>query len=69
MDDFIHDLYTMIVMGMGKKLEINEKQGKKIPVFLPSLKSDADYFPGRKNRKQAGTTLGTIYQPLRSGRI
>ena len=56
----------MNMMGMGEKTPkrtyISEKQGK-IPrlvslPFPPVIKLEADCFPGRKNRKQAGTTLG-----------
>ena len=52
---FIHDLYTMNVMGMGENPEINEKQGKKSPFgcppIPPSLRSEADCFPGWKEPK------------------
>ena len=44
-----------------KNPEINEKR-KKLHVWLPShppsIKLEAYCFPGRKNRKQAGPTLG-----------
>ena len=51
--------------GMGeKKTETynNENKGKNSPFgcppIPPSIKLEADCFPGRKNRKQAGPTLG-----------
>ena len=44
------------------KIYIHEKQGKNspfgFPPIPPSIKLEADCFPGRKNRKQAGPTLG-----------
>ena len=33
---FIHDLYTMLVMGMGEKPRNKRKTRKKIPIWLPS---------------------------------
>ena len=30
------------------------------PLIPPSIKLEADCFPGRKNRKQAGPTLGGV---------
>ena len=45
-----------------RKTYIHEKQGKNPPFGLPpipsSTKLEADCFPGRKYRKQAGPTLG-----------
>ena len=62
MNDFIYkyDLFTINVMGMGEKPRNIYKNKGKIPrlVALPSIKLEADCFPGRKNRKQAGPTLG-----------
>ena len=61
MDDFIHDLYTMNMMGMGEKPRNKRKTRIKSPFgyppIPPSLKSEANCFPGEKNRKQAGPTL------------
>ena len=50
-------------MGMGEKPRNIYKNKGKIPrlVALPfptSIKLEADCFSGRKNRKQAGPTLG-----------
>ena len=53
-------------MGMGEKprnIYKSKKNKGKIPRLVslpspPSLKLEADCFPGRKNRKQAGPTLG-----------
>ena len=63
-------------MGMGeKKTEkyIHEKTRKKFPVWLPfhpPVYEIGGRFPGRKNRKQAGPTLGgmgiLIYRDKRS---
>ena len=65
MNDFIYkyDLFTMNVMGMGEKPRSIYKNKEKNPPFgcppiPPSLKLEADCFPGRKNGKQAGPTLG-----------
>ena len=45
-----------------EKTYIHEKQGKNspfgFPPIPPSIKLEADCFPGRKYRKQAGPTLG-----------
>ena len=53
------------MMGMGEKpLNIykSKKQRKNPPFGCPpiplSIKLEADCFPGRKNRKQAGPALG-----------
>ena len=54
---FIHDLYTMLVMGMGEKNpEINEKQGKKSPFGYPPIPpvskiGGPTVFRGRKEPK------------------
>ena len=50
-------------MGMGEKPRNIYKNKGKIPRLVtlpspPSIKLEADCFPGRKNRKQAGPTLG-----------
>ena len=65
MNDFIYkyDLFTMNVMGMGEKPRNIYKNQGKIPrlVALPSppvYKIGDRLFSGRKNRKQAGPTLG-----------
>ena len=65
MNDFIfkYDLFTMNVMGMGEKSPNYIQKQRKNPPFgcppiPPSIKLEADCFPGRKNRKQAGPTLG-----------
>ena len=57
--------FTMDMMGMGEKNPKNiytRKTRKKFPVWFPShppsIKLEADCFPGRKYRKQAGPTLG-----------
>ena len=51
--------------GNGRKnpeKHIYTKNKEKFPVWFPShppsIKLEADCFPGRKNRKQAGPTLG-----------
>ena len=52
--------------GDGRKKPENEKDETKEKRFFPfgcspippSIKLEADCFPGRKNRKQAGPTLG-----------
>ena len=58
----IHDLCTVNMMGMGENPRNKRNQGKTppfgYPPIPPSLKLEADCFPGRKNRKQAGATLG-----------
>ena len=53
------------MMGMGEKTPkkyMYKKNKEKFPVWFPSrppsIKLEADCFPGRKNRKQAGPTLG-----------
>ena len=67
MHDFIYNVwfFTMDMMGMGEKTPKNiytRKQGKNppfgFPPIPPSIKLEADCFPGRKYRKQAGPTLG-----------
>ena len=65
MNDFIYkyDLFTMNVMGMGEKpRNIYKNKGKNppfgYPAIPPSIKLEADCFPGRKDRKQAGPLLG-----------
>ena len=65
MNDFIYkyDLFTMNVMGMGEKTPKYIQKQRKNPPFgcppiPPSIKLEADCFPGRKNRKQAEPTLG-----------
>ena len=40
-----------------RKVYIHENK-EKIPRLVKSIKLEADCFPGRKNRKQAGPTLG-----------
>ena len=61
---FIYNIWFIYndMMGMGEKYPKNiytRKQGKNSPlVALPSIKLEADCFPGRKKRKQAGPTLG-----------
>ena len=57
----IYDFLQWIWWEWEKNPEIyvHEKQGKTPRlVALPSIKLEADCFPGRKNRKQAGPTLG-----------
>ena len=54
------------MMGMGEKprnIYKNKETKEKSPVWLPShpppsIKLEADCFPGRKNRKQVGPALG-----------
>ena len=53
------------MMGMGEKPRKNiytRKTRKNSPIGFPpippSIKLEADCFPERKNRKQAGRTLG-----------
>ena len=50
----------MDMMGMGEKPRniYTRKNKEKIPRLVESIKLEADCFPGRKNRKQAGPTLG-----------
>ena len=70
----IHDLYTVNMMGMGQKTRNKRKTRKNFPFGcspIPlSIKLEADCFPGRKNRKQAGPTLGwtgiLIYRDIRN---
>ena len=50
------------MMGMGKKTRnIYKNKGKNrpfgCPPIPPSIKLEADCFPGRKNRKQVGPAL------------
>ena len=59
----INDLFTVDMMGMGEKPRNKRKTRKKnslfgCPPIPPSIKLEADCFPGRKNRKQVGPTLG-----------
>ena len=60
----IYDLFTMNKMGMGEKpRNIYKRKTRKnslfgCPPIPPSIKLEADCFPDRKNRKQAGPTLG-----------
>ena len=59
---FLHNGYAGNGRKNPEKIYIHEKQGK-IPRLVslpspPSIKLEADCFPGRKNRKQAGPTLG-----------
>ena len=65
MNDFIYkyDLFTMNMMGMGEKPRNIYKNKGKIPYLValpspPSIELEADCFPGRKNRNQAGPALG-----------
>ena len=68
MYDFIYNMiFTVKVCdGDGRKNSENEKDEIKekrfspfgYPPIPPSMKLEADCFPGRKNRKQAGPTLG-----------
>ena len=63
MKDFIYkyDLFTMSMMGMGEKpRNMYERKNPSFgcPPIPPSIKLEADCFPGRKNRKQAGPALG-----------
>ena len=67
MNDFIYkyDLFTMNMMGIGEKprnIYKSKKQRKNprfgCPPIPPSIELEADYFPVRKNRKQAGPALG-----------
>ena len=54
----------MNMMGMGEKPQnIYKRKTRKnsplgCPPIPPSIKLEADCFPGRKNRKQARPTLG-----------
>ena len=54
----------MDMTGMGEKTTKNiyTKNGKNSPFgcppIPPTIKLEANCFPGRKNRKQAGPTLG-----------
>ena len=55
------------MMGMGEKprnVHKSKKQRKNppfgCPPIPPSIKLEADCFPGRKNRKKAGPTLGRM---------
>ena len=60
------DFLQMIhMMGMGEKPRniYKNKETRKNPPFgcppiPPSIKLEADCFPGRKNRKQVGPALG-----------
>ena len=61
----IYGLFTMDMMGMGKKPEkyIYTKNKEKnspfgCPPIPPSIKLEADCFPDRNNQKQAGPTPG-----------
>ena len=60
----IYDLFTVDMMRMGEKpRNIYRRKTRKnspfgCPPIPPSLKLEADCFPGRKNRKQAGPALG-----------
>ena len=72
----IHDLCTVNMLGMGEKPRNKRKNKEKTPPFgyppiSPSIKLEADCFPGRKNRKQSGPTLGRagilIYRAKRKG--
>ena len=63
----MYDLFTMNMMGMARKhrnIYKSKKQRKNppfgCPAIPPSIKLEADCFPGRKNRKQVGPTLGGI---------
>ena len=52
------------MMGMGEKAR-NKRKTRKNPPFgyppiPPSIEMEADCFPGEKNRKQAGPTLGRM---------
>ena len=67
MNDFIYkyDLFTMSMMGMGenpRNMYKSKKQRKNPPFgcspIPPTIKLEADCFPGPKNRKQAGPALG-----------
>ena len=55
-------IFTMNVMEWEKNPEIYTKTRKNppfgCPPIPPSIKLEADCFPGRKNRKQVGPTLG-----------
>ena len=64
---FIYNIWFMYngYDGNGRKNTekyIYMKNKEKFPVWLPpippSIKLEADCFPGRKNRKLAGLTLG-----------
>ena len=82
MHDFIYNVwfFTMDMMGMGEKTPKNiytRKQGKNppfgFPPIPPSIKLEADCFPGGKYRKQAGPTLGRagilLYRDKRIKRV
>ena len=65
MNDFIYNEYD----GNGRKTPKyiqKQKIKEKSPIHLvdlpspPSIKLEADCFPGRKNREQAGPTLGGL---------
>ena len=67
MHDFIYNVWFFNgYAGNGRKKPektyIHEKQGKNSPFGFPpipsSIKLEADCFPDRKYRKQAGPTLG-----------
>ena len=60
----IYALFIVDMIGMGEKnlKHTITKAKEKInpfgcPPIPPSMKLEADCFPGRKNRKQAGPTL------------
>ena len=71
----------MDMLGMGEKTpkkHIYTKNEEKIPRLVslpspPSIKLEADCFPGRKYRKQAGPTLGgagfLLYRDKRIKRV
>ena len=60
----IYDLFTMDMMGMGENprniytLKTRKNSPFGCPPIPPSIKLEADCFPGRKNQKQARPTLG-----------
>ena len=71
MHDFIYNLWIFLQMnsydGDGRKtpkyIQKQRNKGKNPPfgwppIPPPSIKLEADCFPGRKNRKQVGPALG-----------
>ena len=66
MNDFIYNVWFIYneYDGNGRKTPKYTKVKNKgsppvwLPSHPPSIKLEADCFPARKNRKQAGPTLG-----------
>ena len=69
----IYDLFAINRMGMGEKprniykLKTRKNSPFGCPPIPASIKLEADCFPSRKNRKQAGPTLGGTENPNLQG--